>query len=152
MLLSIPWSRLQLLIFLDCQARSADRLKLETMMLFQSRMPERAASLHACSRRHFLTPTFRATPSASEKQRLRHTRYRSQLLCEAASSTEPVDLKFVTQGRNLKLTDALRDFAVRTILWHCLNMPGLTIPSSCCLRCIYFATLQFEFVRGHSAG
>ena len=45
------------------------------------------------------------------------------MICRAASSTEPGSLKFVTQGRNLKLTDALRDFAVSDYIVALIREP-----------------------------
>ncbi len=82
-------------------------------ILTSSSVPlERAASSKAFHRRHLLSPSFRPAPAAFARQDLSCKRRSHRLTCRAASSTEPGSLKFVTQGRNLKLTDALRDFAV----------------------------------------
>ena len=83
---------------------------------------ERATSLQAFSRRHLLKPCQRGLPSANSIPRPTCYRRTRRALCKAASSpSSSAELKFVTQGRNLKLTDALHDFAVRIDSFACSN-------------------------------
>lgn len=109
----------------SCRSASTSQgqIKMRQLLSFDA---SHCCSLHAQPQRQWLLKQHLKPSCFKSKANATFSIRSSHRICVNAASAETGSVKIVTQGRNLKLTDALRDIAVWTVSnlesWSMLKM------------------------------